>query len=213
MELCRAVGYCDPDVIPEDSRICFKVLLQCGKRAQVQPIYLPVRADAAEGATPLDTVVAHYLQIRRWAWGASDLPYVLAGMVRSHRARPRLAPALGFLEDHLAWPTHWFLITLGVHVLPVLAPALAASPQGAELMEMSSMLLSACLPFIVIAAVVDLLLRGGSRNPLEWLGELMGWMLMPAITLMLTALPALDAHTRLLLGRRLGYQPTPKLAR
>ena len=36
---------------------------------------------------------------------------------------------------------------------------------------------------------------------------------MPLITLILTALPALDAHTRLLLGRGLGYQVTPKLAR
>jgi hypothetical protein len=36
---------------------------------------------------------------------------------------------------------------------------------------------------------------------------------MPIITLVLTSLPALDAHTRLLLGRGLGYKPTPKFAR
>ena len=36
---------------------------------------------------------------------------------------------------------------------------------------------------------------------------------MPVINLLLTCLPALDAHTRLLFGRGLGYVPTPKFAR
>ena len=59
----------------------------------------------------------------------------------------------------------------------------------------------------------DLILRGGPRDPVEYSGELIGWALMPVITLILTSLPALDAHTRLLLGRGLGYKPTPKFAR
>lgn len=213
LELCHAVGYWDPEVIPEDSRICFKVLQHSGARAQVTPIFLPVRADAAEGSTPWETVKAHYQQIRRWAWGASDVPYVLSGLVRRDAQRPKIMPILGFVEDHLTWPTHWFLITIGNKALPFLAPTVAGSPEGAALLEAASFLLSLCLPFLFMAAGVDLLLRGGSRDPLEWMGELFGWALMPAITLLLTALPALDAHTRLLLGRRLGYQVTPKFAR
>jgi hypothetical protein len=213
LELCRAVGYWDPDVIPEDSRLCFKVLQHRGQRAEVCPIYLPVWADAAEGPTPWETVVAHYQQIRRWAWGASDVPFVLSGLLPRAGTRPRLGPVIGFVEDHLTWPTHWFLITLGAHALPVLAPGLGASPEGAALLSLSGWLLSACLPFIVVAATVDYVLRGGPHDPIEWLGELVGWALMPAIALVLTALPALDAHTRLLLGRGLGYQATPKLAR
>ena len=51
----------------------------------MHPIYLPVLADAAEGATPWGTVVAHYQQIRRWAWGASDVPYVGARPGRERR--------------------------------------------------------------------------------------------------------------------------------
>lgn len=213
LDLCRSVGYWDADVIPEDSRLCFKVLLHRGAQAQVKPIYLPVLADAAEGATPWGTVVAHYQQIRRWAWGASDVPYVLGGLVGRLGTRPHLAPVLGFVEDHLTWPTHWFLITIGTSLLPTLAPALVHSKEGAVLLGISSALLTACLPFLIIAAVVDLLLRGGSRDPSEWVGELVGWVLMPAITLALTSLPALDAHTRLMFGRGLGYQTTPKLAR
>jgi len=213
LELCHRVGYWDPDIIPEDSRICFKVLRHVGAQAQVRPIYLPVLCDAAEGETPWATVVAHYQQIRRWAWGASDVPYVLHGLIRADGNRAPLAPVVGFVEDHLTWPTHWFLITLGTKALPFLAPAIVASPDGALLISTSGMLLSFCLPFIVIAATIDLLLRGGSRDLFEWIGELIGWALMPVIALLLTCLPALDAHTRMLLGRGIGYKPTPKFAR
>jgi cellulose synthase/poly-beta-1,6-N-acetylglucosamine synthase-like glycosyltransferase len=213
LELCHRVGYWDPDIIPEDSRICFKVLQHVGEQAQVRPIYLPVLADAAEGETPWGTVVAHYQQIRRWAWGASDVPYVLRGLVGSDGTRAPLGPVIGFVEDHLTWPTHWFLITLGTKALPFLAPAIVASPEGATLIWAGGVLLSLCLPFLVMAATVDLILRGGPRDLFEYTGELIGWSLMPVITLILTSLPALDAHTRLLLGRGLGYKPTPKFAR
>ena len=213
LALAHRVGYWDPDVICEDSRICFKVLQHVGESARVHPIYLPVLCDAAEGATPWDTVVAHYQMIRRWAWGASDVPYVLRGAIGSGGVRTPIGPVIAFVEDHLTWPTHWFLITLGTKALPYLAPAIVASPDGALLISAGGFLLSLCLPFIVIAATIDLMLRGGPRDLGEWSGELVGWSLMPAITLALTCLPALDAHTRMLLGRGIGYTPTPKFAR
>jgi hypothetical protein len=213
LELCHSVGYWDPDCIPEDSRICFKVMRHVGEHAQVRPIYLPVLCDAAEGATPWETCVAHYQQIRRWAWGASDVPYVLRGLVSADGTRTPLAPVIGFVEDHLTWPTHWFLIPVGTKALPFLAPAIVASPDGALLISTGSLLLTLCLPFLVMAATVDLLRRGGPRDLFEWSGELVGWALMPVITFMLTSLPALDAHTRMLFGRGLGYKPTPKFAR
>lgn len=215
LELCRAVGYWDPDVIPEDSRLCFKVFLLRGAPARVQPIYLPVLADAAEGATTWETMVAQYRQIRRWAWGVSDVTYILAGMLRMVVAgrRPRLAPVVGFIEDHLSWPSHWFLITLGLHLPPLLAPVFAHSPNGAGILALASMVITASLPCMLVAIVVDRLLRGRPGKPLEWLYELAGWFLLPVLALAFVALPALDAHTRLLFGRSLNYQPTPKFAR
>jgi hypothetical protein len=39
-----------------------------------------------------------------------------------------------------------------------------ASPDGALLISAGGFLLSLCLPFIVIAATIDLMLRGGPRD-------------------------------------------------
>ncbi|MFN0073907.1 MAG: glycosyltransferase [Chloroflexota bacterium] len=215
LDLCIAVGYWDADVIPEDSRICFKVMLNRGEPARVKPIYLPVLADAAEGATVWETMLAQYRQIRRWAWGASDVSYVVTGLARSMTVdgrRPRLAPVLGFIEDHMSWPSHWFLITLGLHLPPLLAPPFAHSPQGIAILNLASAVITASLPCLLVAIAVDRLLRGMPVNPLEWLYEFFGWLLLPILGLAFVTLPALDAHTRMLFGRPLSYQATPKLA-
>jgi len=215
LDLCIAVGYWDADVIPEDSRICFKVMLARGETARVKPIYLPVLADAAEGATVWETMLAQYRQIRRWAWGASDVTYVISGLVKSITVdgrRPRLAPVLGFIEDHISWPSHWFLITLGLHLPPLLAPPFAHSPQGIAILNLASAVITASLPCLLVAIAVDRLLRGMPVNPLEWLYEFFGWLLLPILGLAFVTLPALDAHTRMLFGRPLSYQTTPKLA-
>jgi hypothetical protein len=73
-----------------------------------------------------------------------------------------------------------------------------------------------CLPSLVLAIVADALLRWRTNE--EWdlvslaLGVL-GFALLPLTGLVLVALPALDAHTRLLFGRTLAYQVTEKVPR
>jgi hypothetical protein len=49
-------------------------------------------------------------------------------------------------------------------------------------------------------------------KPLNVVVTIITWALLPVITLLLCTLPALYAQTLLLLGHRLGYRPTPKLA-
>src|SRR5919204_3261479 len=82
-QAARAVGFWDVDVIPEDSHMFFKVLYHFGRRVKVRPIFLPVYADAAEGPTLQRTLVNQYQQILRWAWGVSDIPYVIQGAARA----------------------------------------------------------------------------------------------------------------------------------
>jgi hypothetical protein len=194
------------------------VWLHLGRRVRTRPIYLPVLADAAEGATLRGTADSTYKQIRRWAWGVSDVPYVA---LRSLQARnipwhTRFARVGWYVEEHLVWPSHWFLLTLGGLLPPVLNPAYARTALGLWQTAAFSMLLGLCLPSMVLAIVADALLKWRSHGELDLatvVGEGIAFALLPVTGLALVALPALDAHTRLLFGRSLAYQVTEKLPR
>ena len=214
----RRVGFWDVDVVPEDSHMFFKVWLHLGKRVQTRAIHLPVYADAAEGVDLWKSATSTYQQIRRWAWGVSDVPYLTLRTLRAQHIPwyVRLSRVGWYIEEHLVWPSHWFLLTLGGLLPPLLNQKWALTPIGVWQTAAFSTLLGLCLPSLVLAIVADVWLKwrsGDRHNLLVLLGGLVGFALLPFTGLTMVALPALDAHTRLLLGRSLAYQVTEKLPR
>ena len=214
----RRVSFWDVDVVPEDSHMFFKVWLHLGKRVRVRAIHLPVYADAAEGVTVLGSAKSTYQPDS--PLGVGRLGHSVLGL-RTIRARHipwhmRIARVGWYVEEHLVWPSHWFLLTLGGLLPPLLNPDYARTAVGIWQSNVSSTLLGLCLPSLVLAIVADALLRWRSDG--EWdllsLGfGLVGFALLPLTGLALVALPALDAHTRLLFGRTLAYQVTEKVPR
>jgi cellulose synthase/poly-beta-1,6-N-acetylglucosamine synthase-like glycosyltransferase len=212
----RRVGFWDVDVVPEDSHMFFKVWLHLGKRVRTRAMYLPVYADAAEGVNLLGSVGSTYQQIRRWAWGVSDVPYLT---LRTLRARHipgymRVQRVGWYVEEHLVWPSHWFLLTLGGMLPPLINQVWAHSPIGLWQTAAFSTLLGLCAPSLILAMLADVWLKwqsGGRCNLGVLLSGLPGFALLPFTGLACVALPALDAHTRLLFGRKLAYQVTEKV--
>ncbi|HZU05810.1 MAG TPA: glycosyltransferase family 2 protein [Chloroflexota bacterium] len=217
LELCHRVGYWDVDVIPEDSHMFFKALFRCGERVRVVPLFIPVWSDAAEGACWWRTVLSHYRQARRWAWGVSDIPYLIWQIVRRGRRRlvPRYIHVVHYTHEHLLWPSHWFLLLGSFNLLSYLAPAFAASENGQELAGLATAAYTACLPSLFLLIWLNWQLRPSASRPSlgEVLAFLASWACLPLVSFVLVALPAVDAHSRLLLGRYLRYQVTEKQAR
>ncbi|HZS00235.1 MAG TPA: glycosyltransferase family 2 protein [Chloroflexota bacterium] len=217
LELCHRAGYWDVDVIPEDSHMFFKALFRCGERVRVVPLFVPVWSDAAEGACWWRTVLSHYRQARRWAWGISDVPYLLWQAARERRGRmaPRYIHAAHYAHEHFLWPSHWFWLVGSFNLLPFLAPSFAASHIGRDLAELSSAAYTACLPSLLVLVWLNWKLRppGGSRSLREVVDFVAAWVCLPVVGFALVALPAVDAHSRLLLGRYLRYQVTEKQGR
>ncbi len=212
----QEVGYWDTDVIPEDSHMCFKVMFHFGRRVKVRPIFLPVYADAAEGATLRRTLENQYHQILRWAWGVSDIPYVTLGALRAHDLPwyMKIMRVVWYIEEHLMWPSHWFLLTLGGVIPRLVNPSYAHTSLGLWQSALVSAIMGLCLPCLLLVIVVDWRLRPEHPEGEDAIDVLIGWMsfgLLPFVGLALCALPALDAHTRLLVGRRLEYRVTEKV--
>jgi cellulose synthase/poly-beta-1,6-N-acetylglucosamine synthase-like glycosyltransferase len=212
----RRVGFWDVDVVPEDSHMFFKVWLHLGKRVKTRAMYLPVYADAAEGVNLVRSVGSTYQQIRRWAWGVSDVPYLTLRTLRArHIPRYMRVQRVGwYVEEHLVWPSHWFLLTLGGMLPPLINQVWAHSSLGIWQTAAYSTFLGLCMPSLILAVVADVWLKWrseGTCNLGVLLSSLPGFVLLPFTGLACVALPALDAHTRLLFGRSLAYQVTEKV--
>src|SRR3989344_4291385 len=77
LKLLHEVDYWNADKIPEDWGVFFKAFYKKGGKVEVEPLYLPLFADAALSSSFLKTLKNQYEQIKRWAWGVSDDPWII----------------------------------------------------------------------------------------------------------------------------------------
>lgn len=215
LKMLKEVGFWDTDVIPEDYRIFFKCFFKFGGGVEVEPIFLPVSLDAAESTTFLKTLKNQYLQQQRWAWGISDDPLLIKWWLTSPGIPfgEKTVRVLKVLLDHVFWPVNWVLITLGANLPLLLNPRFSQTVLGQQLPRVSSFILTLCLLFLLIMIYVDYRQRPKEQKPrlINKAFQLWEWSLMPIVGFFLGALPGLDAHLRLLLGRYLEYRVTEKV--
>ncbi|MBI2598700.1 glycosyltransferase family 2 protein [Candidatus Curtissbacteria bacterium] len=210
LKLLDEVGYWDVDVIPEDYRIFFKCFFAKGGKVEVDPVFLPIYADAAQSTSYFKSLVNLYEQEKRWAWGVSDDSYFIKKWL-THTHIPfwkRTIRVLKVLEDHFLWPVNWFAITLGATIPVLLNPQFAQTVMGQNLPRVSFGILSACWIFLLVILIVDMRQRPKRAEGVSLLRKItmpVEFVLMPVVTLIFTALPGIDAHTRLMLGKYLEY--------
>jgi glycosyltransferase involved in cell wall biosynthesis len=209
-------GYWAVDVIPEDYHLFFKVYFLYGEQVATRSIFLPILVDAAEAHGFWRTMVNQYEQSKRWAWGISDIPFVIRNIF-IHNEIPlwdRLRRLLLLLEQHVFWSSNWFILTLGSTLPPIINPAFARTVLGHNLAQLSSGILTLAMGFLLVVLIIDW--RTKPPRPADfkkWHLPFLyiQWLTLPIVSFFLAALPGLDAHTRLLLGKRLEYRVTEKV--
>lgn len=215
-KLLDSVGYWDADKIPEDWGIFFKSFYKMGGGIEVEPIYLPLHADAAQSTGFWKTIKNQYQQIQRWAWGVSDDPWVIKNYLLT-RGIPFWDKTMRLgqiLWAHFSWPVNWFIITLGLTVPTLLNPAFGRTALGYTIPKLSSFVLTVALLFLIVMIIIDNIHK--PKRPKEfpiWRVLLIPFefILMPISGFLFGALPGLDAHTRLMLGKYIEYKVTEKV--
>ena len=215
-KLLDEVDYWDPDKIPEDWGIFFKTYYKKRGRVEVEPIYLPLHADAAQSTSLWKTLKNQYEQFKRWAWGVSDDPWIIKNYF--------LTPGIPFLDktmrlmhviwSHFMWPVNWFIITIGLTIPTLLNPAFGRTTLGYMVPKLSSYVLTLALVFLVIMILLDNVYKPKRPKSFPlWRAILtpLEFVLMPVAGFFFTALPGLDAHTRLMLGKYIEYRVTEKV--
>ncbi|MBI1869425.1 glycosyltransferase family 2 protein, partial [Candidatus Gottesmanbacteria bacterium] len=194
------VGFWGKDVIPEDYHLFFKVYFAKGERVRVNAIFLPISVQAALSTGFWRTMINQYEQYKRWAWGISDVPFVVKNYF-IHSEIPfidRTMRLLTLLENHVSWPIHWFILTLGSTIPPLINPTFARTALGYNLPRISSTILTAAWVFLLVIIILDLKVK--PKRPAtypRWKLPILylQWLSLPVVSFFLSALPGLDAHT------------------
>lgn len=211
------VGFWQKNMVSEDSRIFWQCFLRYDGDYRVVPLYYPVSMDANVAHTAWQTFKNVYKQQRRWAYGAENIPYFLFGFMKN-KAMPSMKKLrYGFMvvEGNHSWATNALIIFL-LGWLPVMI--------GGG--EFNKTILSFNLPYItrfimtlsmvglISTAILSIILlppRPPKFGKFKYLWMVLQWLLFPITTIGLGLLPALDAQTRLMLGKYMGFWVTPKI--
>lgn len=216
LSMLDEVGYWDVDVIPEDWHINLKSYFHFGGDVGTVPMYLPVYIDAAESTTRWKTYKNSYEQVKRWAWGIVDVPYV----VKNFFQHPEISFWDKFikisltLEWHFTWSTAWFLITLGALIPTFVNPAFSRTTLGYNLSRASGLILTICLIGVLSITVIDVLLSPQRKHKfLAFLHPVtyLQWLFLPVFGFFFGSLPGLESQTRLMLGKYIEYKVTEKV--
>ena len=71
------VDYWATDAIPEDSRFYWKSFFRFSGEFRAIPLFMPIYGDAVRARSYPRSLIEQYTQIRRWAWGVTDIPYYI----------------------------------------------------------------------------------------------------------------------------------------
>jgi cellulose synthase/poly-beta-1,6-N-acetylglucosamine synthase-like glycosyltransferase len=214
LRLLDDVGYWDSDVIPEDSRFFWKSFFRYGERLQVRPAFLPVFGDAPRARNYASTHVSQYNQIKRWAWGATDVPYVTVRMLEHPEIPLRLRARryMNLVFNHLTWTTLPMLLFFGGALPALIDLDYSLSTEAAAIGWITAGILTFTLLNTFVLIRVDSSMCPKPEGWPRWrrVYANLQLFLYPIVGLALSVIPALEAQTRLMFGAYLEYTITEK---
>lgn len=212
-----AMDYWSRHTIVEDLHQYWRAYFHFHGDHEVVPLFVPVYQDALQSKTYFTSLVGQYKQLRRWAWGASEIPYVLVKMWRERRRLPFFKTAsrfyyLCFLQ--ITWATAPVIVILNQSIPTILNPTFARSLFAYNLSGVFNVVFTLMALGILTSLWVSLVALPrpqGKGARLKFSLAILEWLLLPLVTLFYGAIPALDAQTRLMLNKPLGFSVTEKI--
>jgi hypothetical protein len=176
---------------------------------EVTPIYVPIYQDAVLADSYFKTIKAQFLQLRRWAYGASDIAYVGDKGFRKNRTVPFwsfFGRFLRLVDSHVSWAVAPVIITFGAwaplfinqdsqhsivaHELPQVASQL-------QFLAMFGLFVTVFLTFKMLPPRPE---RYKRRRNIFMLAQ---WLFMPITSIGFGTTASLNSQFRLLFGKYL----------
>src|SRR3989338_11520033 len=210
------MDYWHTNMVSEDSRIFWQALVYFDGDYRVVPLNYPVSMDANLAGNWRQTAKNVYRQQRRWIWGVENIPYLLFGFIKNKNIPLRKKLYFGFnqLEGFWSIGTNAIMIFV-LGWLPVLigGSAFGVSVLAHNLPRVTRWLMVLAMIGLATSAVYSLKLlppRPPHRPAHHYFWMVIQWLLIPFTLIGFGSIPGIDAITRLMLGKYMGFWVTPK---
>lgn len=216
MQALVDIGFWQTNVVSEDSRVFWQCFLRYDGDYRVTPMFDMVSMDANLAPTFWGTMVNIYKQQRRWGYGVENLPYFLFGFLKNKTIpfRKKMYYSLVVGESFHSWATNaLMLFMLGWLPVVVGGPEFNRSVLSLNLPQFTRTIMTFASFGLVASAMFSILLlppRPTKYGKYKYITMLLQWILFPVTTVFLGAFPGLEAQTRLMLGKYMGFWVTPK---
>ena len=211
------IGFWGTNMVSEDSRIFWHCFLYYNGDYRVEPLHYPVSMDVTMDKSIWDTVKSLYKQQRRWGWGVENIPYLVFNAIKGWNSIPRrkVLNKIGVqLYGFHSWATNVLIIALiGWTPLILGGEQFHTTVISGNLPEVTRSLMTIALIGLVFSAAISTLLlpsRPKERPFFQNIVMVIQWIILPVSIIIFGAIPALEAQTRLMMGKYLGFWVTPK---
>lgn len=209
MDALVGMDFWSTRTIVEDGHQYWRSYFYFNGKYAVVPIYVPIYQDAVFANTYVKTLKAQFSQLRRWAYGASDVPYVATRIFSANRKVPffeGLAKLIRLLDGHVTLACVSILVAFGGWVPLLVNSESARSIPAHQLPEVVSITQQVALIGLFITVFLSFKMlppRPARYKKHRTFFMVAQWALMPVTALVYSAASALYSQGRLFTGRYL----------
>ena len=210
------IGYGQANVVSEDSRIFWNLLVANDGDFEVVSLSYPIAMDATTAPTTWGTIKNIYKQHRRWTYGVENWCYLVYHFSKNKAIPLKRRWSIALLQGE----GYWSLVTN-----PIMLFILGWAPIFLGTREFHETVLSYELPLmvrnlliiamlgLVVSSIISLSLtppRPQGHSRFKYIVMAVQWIMVPMTMILFSAIPGLDAQTRLMFGKYMGFWVTPK---
>lgn len=209
------VGFWKKDIINEDGYIFWQCYLHYKGDYEVVPLFIPISLDTCLADTFWQTLKNQYKQKKRWAYNVEYYPHLVPKLLKSSAPlTDRLYKLFQYVEGNFNWATASLLISiLGWLPLLIGGDEFKQTVIAYNLPTATRTLMTIATGFLIFSVYINLILLPPRPKKYSWVKSLMmylQWFLVPITSVVFGSLPAIEAQTRLMLGKYLEFWVTPK---
>ncbi|MFH0937643.1 MAG: glycosyltransferase family 2 protein [Candidatus Daviesbacteria bacterium] len=209
------IGLWIPDKVNDDSGFYWKAYFHYNGDYKVIPHFLPISADTVLDVSLWKTFTNQYLQLKRWAYGVEHMPFIIKQYFKKTDMDfwDKTDKLIFITWSYMKWGTLAFFITFAGIIIPHINQNYSESVVSINLPVISSWILTGA--FIGLFSTIYAHEKTVPKRPENWnffqkAWSFLQWALIPLILVTIASIPAIDAQTRLMLGKYMEFRVTNK---